>query len=77
MAKQFNKFRITLDRELVGYFNTPLDINSQEALMLLEKSIGAGASIEVVTDKPTNSKLLELIGKSSSETQSEDKEVTY
>ena len=76
MAKQFNKFRIIFEGELVGYFNTPLNVNPQEALMLLEKTIDAGASIERVTDKPKGSKLLELIGKAPSDS-SEDKEVTY
>jgi len=73
MAKQtteFSKFKLSYEGELMGYFNTPLDITKEEALQLLQATID-NLDIEVAVSKPKESKLMTLLGKKSSTKKSE------
>jgi len=73
MAKQtteFSKFKLSYEGELMGYFNTPLDITKEEALQLLQATID-NLDIEVAVSKPKGSKLLSIIGKKDTSSKSE------
>jgi len=71
MAKDFSKFKLSYKGELVGYFNSPLDINKEEALQLLQAIIDDVEVEEAVSNKK-ESVLLSILGKKTSKTKSED-----
>ena len=71
MAKtEFKKYKLIYNDELVGYFNTPLNIDASETKQLLQAVID-NVSIEDAVSKPKGSKLLELIGKKDTSSKSE------
>ena len=72
MAKkqEFSKFKLTYKDQLLGYFNTPYDIDAHQALVMLENAMSNLKIEEAVSN--TKPSILEELGIETSTKKSED-----
>jgi len=67
---EFSKFKLTYKDQLLGYFNTPYEVNAEQALTMLQNAINNLQVEEAVSNKKPS--ILAELGVEVSTSKSED-----